>query len=65
VLPQGAPTVRHFFGCIYHFFYHIYAEIVTCFIQPLDERSLPPVPCQFCGRSHSEKYCPKAKEMGL
>ena len=41
----------------------IYAEIVSRF---RSGRSLPPIPCQFCGRTdHSERYCPYAKEMGF
>jgi hypothetical protein len=54
-----------FFGHIYHFFYNIYAEIVTQLTEVHDQRELPPVPCQFCGSPHSEKYCPKTKEMGF
>ena len=57
--------MRKFFGRIYYFFYHIYAEIVTSLTVDHDQRDIPPVPCQICGGSHHEKYCPKAKEMGF
>jgi len=58
-------SLRRFFCCIYFFFYYIYAEIVTRLTMDRVQRDLPPVPCQFCGGYHNEKYCPKAKEMGL
>ena len=48
-----------FFGRIHFFFLRRYDEILTRFTPPLDDRDLPPIPCQFCGGSHSEKYCSK------
>jgi len=57
-------TMQLFLGRI-HFFLRLYHEIVARFTPPLDDRDLRPIPCQFCGGSHSEKYCPKAKEMGF
>ena len=33
-----------------HFFYHLYAEIVTRLTVDCDLRDLPLIPCQFCAR---------------
>ncbi len=45
--------------------YHIYAEIISRLTVDQDRRPLPPIPCQFCGGNHTERLCPKAKELGF
>lgn len=49
--------------------YHIWAEIDSFLHEQFDPRwreLLPPLPCQFCGRTdHKTKFCPNAKDLGF
>jgi hypothetical protein len=48
-----------------HTLYRIYAEIHDRLTVDRDHTPIPPVPCQICGGTHTERLCPKAKEMGF
>jgi hypothetical protein len=48
-----------------HILYRIYAEIHDRLTVDRDQTPIPPVPCQICGGAHTERLCPRAKEMGF
>lgn len=52
---------------LYFFYSRIIAPIASKWDDYIhrNDPPLPPIPCQFCGKNHQEKYCPNAKSLGF